>query len=218
MRALDRRRLIFVVAVSGMVLAACTGGSSTGGGPTSAPSGDPGTAVGPTAAPSAAPSVAPSSAPVATPSPSATPTPAAGGGTGGATTAPPKPSHTTYVLVKETVSSDQITITERYRATWTEPAGVASGFRVYGVTDCVRYSKKYDDTPCVVPGMQIPLSKRELLATAPGDARAVDVTWTRADEEGPDPYWAILISAVNSHGESRSAILTSAPVCYECVY
>ena len=162
MRALDRRRLIYVVVVSGMVLAACTGGSSTGGGPTSAPSGDPGTAVGPTAAPSAAPSVAPSSVPAPTPSPSATPTPPpAGGGTGTPTTAPPKPSHTTYVLVKETVSSDQITITERYRATSTEPAGVATGFRVYGVTDCVRYSKKYDDTPCVVPGMQIPLSKLE---------------------------------------------------------
>lgn len=218
MGTMDRRRLIFAVVVSSVALAACTGGSSTGGGPTSAPSGGSVAAVGSTATPSAAPTVAPSSVPAATPSPSATATPPANGGTGTPTTAPPKPSHTTYVLVKESVASDQITITEQYRATWTEPAGVATGFRVYGVTDCIRYAKKYDDKPCVVPGMQIPLSKLELLATAPGDARSVDVTWTRADEEGPDPYWAILISAVNSHGESRSAILTSGRVCYECVY
>lgn len=212
MRTLDGRRVIFVV--SAIVLVSCTSGSSTGGGPTSAPSGGSVTAV----APTTAPTVAPSSVPVVTPSPSATPTPPAGGGNGAARTAPPKPTDTTYVLVKETVSSDQVTITEQYRATWTEPDGVATGFRVYGVTACIRESKKNDDTPCVVPGMQIPPSKLELLATAPGDARSVDVTWTRADEEGPDPYWAILLSAVNPHGESRSAILTSAQVCYQCVY
>lgn len=132
--------------------------------------------------------------------------------------APPKPTDTTYVLVKEIVSKDQVRTTERYRATWSEPDGYATSFRVYGVTECLRESEQNDNTPCVVPGMQIPASKLKLLGTASGDARSMNVTWTRYGEEGPDPYWAILLSAANQYGESKSAILFSGLVCFGCAY
>ena len=130
----------------------------------------------------------------------------------------PKPTNTTYTQVKETTNAAQTQITEEYRATWDEPAGIATKFTVYGVTECLRESAKNDDTPCVVEGMHIPASKLTVLATATGDARSMNVTWTRYDEEGPDPYWAILLSASNPYGESKSAILTSGQVCFGCTY
>jgi hypothetical protein len=203
MRTVGRRRSILIV--SAFVLASCSSGA-----PTATPAG-PASPDGQTAAPTATTT--------ATPSPSAAPsTSPTGSARSGGSAAPPKPTSTTYVLIKETVHPNKIAITEQFRATWVEPAGAATSFHVYGVTSCLRESQANDGMPCVVPGMQIPASKLKLLATAAGDARTVIVTWTRYDEIGPDPYWAILLSASNRYGESKSAILQSGLVCFGCVY
>ncbi len=214
MPTVDPRRLILVV--SAVALVSCTGGAA---------STSPSVGASPTA-PAPAATMAPSTpTPSTTPEPSAAPSPTAEASAspssspvGVAKTAPAKPAHTTYVQVKETTNAAQTRITEVYRATWDEPAGTATKFTIYGVTECLRESAKNDDTPCVVEGMHIPASKLEVLATATGDARSMNVTWTRYDEEGPDPYWAILLSASNQYGESKSAILTSGQVCFGCVY
>ena len=214
MPSVDPRRLILVV--SAVALVSCTGGASS-----SSPSGV-ASSIGPTPAATTALS---SPSPTATPEPTATPSPTAdASGSPGSSpvgvvkAAPPKPTNTTYTQVKETTNAAQTQITEEYRATWDEPAGIAAKFTVYGVTECLRESAKNDDTPCVVEGMHIPASKLTVLATATGDARSMNVTWTRYDEEGPDPYWAILLSASNPYGESKSAILTSGQVCFGCTY
>lgn len=200
-----------ILVVSAIVLASCTSGTST-----ASPSGGPASPVGQTPAASVVPPTsAPTSSPSAVADPSASPS-SSPAGVG--TAAPPKPTDTTYVLVKETVNAAQTQIKEEYRATWVEPAGYATTFKVYGVTGCLRESAKNDNTPCVVEGMHIPSSKLKLLGTAAGDARSMTVTWTRYDEAGPDPYWAILLSASNKYGESKSAILTSGLVCFGCTY
>ncbi len=213
MKTIDPRRLILVV--STFALVSCTGGAS---------STSPSAAASPIGSTPAASTALPTASPSATAEPAAA-SPAAeasgppsSGPVAVVKAAPPKPAHTTYTLVKETENAAQTQITEQYRATWDEPAGTATKFTVYGVTECLRESAKNDDTPCVVEGMHIPASKLEVLATATGDARSMNVTWTRYDEEGPDPYWAILLSASNRYGESKSAILTSGQVCYQCVY
>ena len=134
------------------------------------------------------------------------------------TAAPPKPKGTTFKLVKQTFWKDPIGVTSTYRATWTEPAASATSFTVYGVADCLRYAKANDGEPCVVPGMRIPPSQLKVLATVGGDKRSVLVKWTTYGELSIDPYQAVLLSASNQYGESRSAILHSERVCYNCVY
>ncbi len=206
MHRLNRRRWIVVLAA--FFLAACSGG---------APSTGPTTTPGPTATAPTAPAGQPApTGPTATLSPVLSPTPSPGASPVGA--APPRPAHTTYKLVKQVTAKDGFTTTSTYRATWSEPAGAATRFTVYGVNECTRYAAAYDNQPCVVQGMQVPADQLEVLATATGTKRSVLVRWTRKDEEGPDPYWAILLSASNQYGESRSAILFSGLVCFECVY
>ena len=61
--------------------------------------------------------------------------------------APPKPTNTTYAQVKETTNAAQTQITEEYRATWDEPAGSATKFTIYGVTECLRESAENDEHP-----------------------------------------------------------------------
>jgi hypothetical protein len=214
MPTVDPRRLILVV--SAFALVSCTGGGSSSSPPsaTSATSRTPEASM---AAPTASPSATVELAETPSPTAEASGSPSSNS-VGVVTTAPPKPTNTTYVLVKETVNAAQTQIKKEYRATWVEPAGYATTFKVYGVTGCLRESEKNDNTPCVVEGMHIPSSKLKLLGTAAGDARSMTVTWTRYDEAGPDPYWAILLSASNKYGESKSAILTSGLVCFGCTY
>jgi hypothetical protein len=201
----------WVIVLSAVLLASCA---------TAAPTNVPTASVASPSPVGSAPASVASPSPTATapPAPTASPAPSASPAPTPHATAPPKPAHTKYKLVKETYSKATFTMTATYRATWTEPDGVATHFTVYGVTDCTRYAKANDGQPCVIAGMQIPSSQLEILATAGGAKRSVLVKWSRDDGIGPDPYWAILISASNQYGESRSAILFSERVCYNCVY
>ena len=101
--------------------------------------------------------------------------------------------------------------------TWTEPDGAASGFLVYGVTECLRYAKKNHGKPCLVRGMQIPRTTLKLLGRAPGDARSMTVSWETGGA-GPELYQSILIRATNSFGDSIFTIVHTEDVCYQCTY
>jgi hypothetical protein len=129
---------------------------------------------------------------------------------------PPKPGNPTFTLVSETPNANGTT-TEQYEITWTEPDGLASAFLVYGVTDCLRYSKEFHDTPCVVRGMKIPRDSLVLLGQVPGDTRSMTVSWETGGE-GPGPYWSILMRATNAVGDSIFTIVHSEDVCFECTY
>jgi hypothetical protein len=146
-----------------------------------------------------------------TPSPAAIASPAAS-----AATPPPKPEDVTFDLINET-PHDEGTTTLEYRITWSSPAGVATSFRLYGVTGCLREGKKYDGKPCVVRGMKIPSDALELIKTVPGDKRTTTITWN-VGEIGGGPYAAILIRATNAAGNSIFTIVQSENVCFQCVY
>ena len=184
----------------GAVISGCSGGpvsqaglASTAPGASAAATSGPSAAI---ASPSAAPSVP---APVPTPN------------------APPsRPADTTFELAKETPKGNGLTI-EEYRITWTAPAGQATAFLVYGLTDCLRYAKKYDGKPCVVKGMKIDRSQLVLLTQVPGDAREATVSWEVGEIDVP-PYSAILIRATNDLGDSIFTIVHSEIVCWQCVY
>jgi hypothetical protein len=129
---------------------------------------------------------------------------------------PPKPGNPTFKLVKETPGANG-TSTVEYKITWTEPKGVADSFLVFGLPDCLRYSKAFDNKPCVVRGMRIPADKLVQIGVAPGDQRSLNVSWD-IDEVGPGPYSAILIRATNAKGNSIFTIVHSDDVCFKCVY
>ncbi len=171
----------------------------------------PGAAASSSTAPATpAPSPSPSPTPVPTPSPTPKPTPKPA--------VPPKPASTTWNLVGSKVSADNTTVTLTYRATWSEPAGAATKFLLYGVTRCLREAAANDNTPCIVRGMPIPRDSLVLLGTAPGDARTMTIHWTRYTGAGPDPYWSYLIRASNSAGNSIFTILATQDVCWQCAY
>jgi hypothetical protein len=129
---------------------------------------------------------------------------------------PPKPGNPTFKLVKETPGAGG-TSTVEYKITWTEPKGVADSFLVFGLPDCLRYSKAFDNKPCVARGMRIPADKLVQIGVAPGDQRSLNVSWD-IDEVGPGPYSAILIRATNANGNSIFTIVHSDDVCFKCVY
>jgi hypothetical protein len=130
------------------------------------------------------------------------------------TEVPPKPGDPTFTLTGST-PNDNGTTTDQYTITWTEPAGVASAFLVYGMTVCLRDSKAFDGQPCVVRGMKISRDTLVLLGQVPGDARSMTVSWEAG--EGP-AYWAILMRATNAIGDSIFTIVHSEDVCFQCTY
>jgi hypothetical protein len=152
-------------------------------------------------------------APTASASPGPTPT----ASTAAARKVPPKPGNPTFKRVDRKAGAAKGTFTETYRITWSEPKGVADSFLVYGMTDCLRYSKKYDNEPCVVRGMPIDADKLTLLGVAPGDKRSMEVSWDVGEIDVP-PYSAILMRAANSKGNSIFTIVKSYDVCFKCVY
>jgi hypothetical protein len=184
-----------VVASTVFVLSACAGSEATS---------SPGVSLAPVPA-SSGPSPVASTTGGQPPSPSPT------------VGAPPEPTSTKFVLTKETVAKDGYTTTEHYRATWSEPAGAATKFDVYGVTDCLRSSQANDNMPCVVAGTPLPASKLKLIGSAAASKRTLDVSWVLNSEAGPGPYQAVVLFARNSHGSSSPAVLWSALVCFGCV-
>ena len=163
---------------------------------------------------SPSPAAEPSALATEAPSPTEPPAPTEPAAT--PTDVPPKPGNPTFARVKETPKAGGGSTVE-YEITWTSPAGLASQFLAYGVTECLRYSKKYDDKPCLVKGMKIPRASLALIGRAPGDARKMTVTWDLG-EAGPGPYASILIRATNSFGDSIFTIVQTENVCYQCTY
>jgi hypothetical protein len=189
-----------LVAVAAILLGACNGSAGS-----SSP------AAGPSAQPTLSPPVA-----AASPAPSASIAPSAPPSLGPAALVPAAPSDTTFKHLKDVVAANGTT-TQEYKATWTEPEGAATEFRVYGVTDCLRDSQENDNTPCVITGTEIPASKLKLIETASGTARTIGVIWTLEGEAGPGPYQAVVIVALNKAGPSSPAVVWSALVCHGCV-
>ncbi len=58
---------------------------------------------------------------------------------------PPQPGNATFKHVDTKPGPKKFTFTETYRVTWTEPKGAAESFLIYGMPDCARYSKKYNE-------------------------------------------------------------------------
>jgi hypothetical protein len=178
--------------------------------PVTAPPGD-GASPSAAAEPSASVAIEPS----ASAAESLAPTPGPASSAPAPTGVPPKPGNPTWTLLKETPSTNGITV--EYQVTWTEPDGVASEFLVYGVTKCLRYAKKNNGSPCLVRGMAIPRSNMKLLGRAPGDARSMTVSWEHGGA-GPEVYQSILIRATNAFGDSIFTIAHTEDVCYGCTY
>jgi hypothetical protein len=136
--------------------------------------------------------------------------------------APPQPTHPTYTFIKETPSADGTESVIEYRATWEEPTGLATEFRIYELTACLRVaSRATDGKPCVSKGMAIPKDALRLITTLPGDARSARITWPGSGDglpgPGPGPG-GVLIRASNEHGSSIFTILYSDTVCSSCIY
>ena len=128
---------------------------------------------------------------------------------------PPAPSRTTYKLLKETVTGPYSRLFE-YRATWLEPAGYATKFRVYGLIPCLRYSDANNQQPCVVSGTTIPSGAVKVIATLDGTKRSTVISWTEEGElTGGGPYSAYLVRASNQYGSSTYTILWSEAICSE---
>jgi hypothetical protein len=204
----DRPMRFLVLALVAALVAACTSGPQS---QATTASEAPATAATSTAPASEAPttpepaSATPSDA--ATPPPSSAPTPLV---------IPPKPAKVTW----KQLGIDQLgggQSRERYRVAWTSPEGAATQFTVYGVTSCLRESKKNDGKACVVKGMKIPKGALKLIAQVPGSARSVDIAW-KVGEIGPGPYSAVLVRASNDAGDSIFTIAWSADVCWRCTY
>ena len=139
---------------------------------------------------------------------------------------PPKPV-TTYKVVSQKETSSGTSMVEIDKLTWTEPAGYATQFRLYGVKGCPNDSTKTDGQPCVVEHMKLPAKSLELIKTMSGSARSVTLTHTMPEGECGDPIWcgaphgsfsALLLRADNAYGQSTFAIVLSIDICHECVY
>ena len=173
-------------------------------------------------APATSPATSSTAAPSTTPSDSPTfvsPSPIASGPIIDAV-APPQPTHPSYTFISETPSADGTESLIEYRATWEEPTGVATEFRIYELTACLREaSRAADGKPCVSKGMAIPKDSLRLITTLAGDARSARITWPGAVDglSGPGPG-GVLIRAINDYGNSKFTILYSDTVCYSCVY
>ena len=159
---------------------------------------------------SAAPSVA---APVPTAGELATDEPATPSPTPGV---PSKPANVTWKHLSSKSVGSGLT-RETYRVAWDAPAGVATGFRIYGVKSCLRDAKQNDGKPCVVKGMRLPKGSLKLLKEVPGSARSADVAW-RQGEIPVGPYYAVLVRAWNGAGDSIFSIAWSDSVCWACTY
>jgi murein DD-endopeptidase MepM/ murein hydrolase activator NlpD len=114
---------------------------------------------------------------------------------------PPKPAGTTYKNVSQTMNASGTELENVDRLMWTEPAGYATGFRIYGIDVC--YGRKAGD-PCIGLGMKIPPKDLQLLGTVPGTARSFLVKYPTYFEGGGPA--SILVSAFNAYGESRLTI------------
>ena len=90
---------------------------------------------------------------------------------------PPKPV-TTYKVVSQKWSSSGSSSVEIDKLTWTEPAGYATQFRLYGVKGCPNSSPKTNGQPCLVEHTKLPAKSLELIKTVSGSTRSITLTHT----------------------------------------
>lgn len=210
MTALPRRSGWVVGAVAGALIAATLLAACSSGPVSQASffSGQPSPAADGSASPAASPDGGSPSAPPTAPSSSGTAPP-------GAIAPPPRPGKPTFTLVSSTHDDTAAATTVTYRITWTAPDGVATRFLVYGLKVCLRDSATYDGKPCIVRHMAVPAGKLDLLGEAPGDVRTISVSW-QVPDNGPPPYWSVLMRATNDAGNSIFTIVHSEKVCFGC--
>ena len=135
---------------------------------------------------------------------------------------PPMPTQARLTTLKVHWSNGKGYI--RFMVTWHELAGAAAGFRLIGVTRCVRSSKAHNGTPCVTAGMHLAASDEKRIARFGGGVRSAIVTISADGYPvsnvlwSTSRYYAILLGAYNSSGESSLKILKSSDVCWQCLY
>lgn len=197
-----------VVAILGVILAACSAGTVTTPSPQPSPS--------PSHRPASLARVSPSPTIVAaSPTPAATPTPSP------TTKLAAKPPEPTGVAFRERMrclsdSCHQAKYTQT--VTWKAPLKKSLEIRVYGITECLAEpanAKPGTRGPCLVEHTTLPRSARTLLATAPASDGKVSWSWTQwagcdighiaSDPDGPG-YYSIVLAAYNSAGNSVFAI------------
>lgn len=220
-----RQRLTFLVIPTILAFAGCgasasiapPAGSSS---PPAAGASQAATASTGTGAGSTAPSIGPSAAPTSSPSttviiPAPSPSTASGA-------VPPMPI-TKFASISKTTNADG-SETDVDRITWTEPAGVATEFRLYGVTKCLNESAKTDGQKCLVAHMTLPAGTLKLIQTVSGTTRSITMTHVVPQGECGNDLWcttgyfALVLGAYNAYGHSVFAIPVSSEVCYQCVY
>jgi hypothetical protein len=134
---------------------------------------------------------------------------------------------TTYKMVSAKAAKDGLSTVQTDKITWTEPAGYASEFRLYGVKGCPNASSKTDGQPCLVEHTSLPKGSLELVKKMSGSTRSVTLTHTIPEGECGGTIWcgathgdfgALVLAAYNAYGQSTFAIVLSTDVCYECTY
>lgn len=197
-----------VVAIVGVILAACSAGADSAPSPPTSPS--PSHRPPSLARVSPSPTiVAPSPTPVATPTPSPTTKPAA---------KPPEPTGVAFRERFNCLSDSCHRAKYTQTVTWKAPLKKSLEIRVYGITECLAEpanAKPGTRGPCLVEHTTLPRSARTLLATAPASAGKVSWSWTQetgcdighfaSDPDGP-VYYSIVLAAYNSADNSVFAI------------
>jgi len=197
-----------VVAILGVILAACSAGVE----PTPSPPVSPTPSHGPSSPATVIPAptaVAPSPTPVATamptPTPQPTPTPLA---------VPPRPSGLAYGRCCGEGNWEQVS-----SLSWEEPRTKGVEIRVYGVTKCFPPTDNGDEL-CLREGTELPADVRVLLAKGP--ATAGELSWFQTESNGDEvvgegctvamldkngtPYYSVVVEAYSAAGPSIFAI------------
>lgn len=140
-----------------------------------------------------------------------------------ATAVPPRPSHVTLRVVKHVEYSNGNGYL-KIRLTWTEPAGVATRFKVLGLLRCINDNAAHDGKACIGPHQFIRASDLRVLGTYAGTARSATLTIHLIGEVttnqlwGRSEFYGLLLGAYNAHGGSVLAIVRSSKVCFGCTY
>ena len=90
---------------------------------------------------------------------------------------------------REKDASNGSSYVETDKLTWTEPAGYASEFRLYGVKGCPNASSKTDGQPCLIEHMSLPKGSLELVKKMSGTTRSVTLTHTIPEGECGGTIW-----------------------------
>jgi len=230
-RSPQPRRMVALVGALGILLAACTG-STTSPGPTSAPptsSPAPSLAVlpssvpsptveSPTPSPSEAPSAEPSDVPENSPSLAPTPVPSPGPyGTSDKSTG----LKATIVQVGDWTA----TVTPNYNfvLTWTTPTSAETVVRVEGITRCYA-PQNVAGRDCVTPTTKLAARTIVLVAHARANALSLKWTWPAWEDIGEaiatdraHDFYGVIVTFTTG-GTVKVVVLATSQTCPGCTY